>query len=70
MKLPQIDPIRYAWETMSHATALPVALYPFNYGVNRILETAAAHRAIRAKRAAARKAKQGGNIRKNPSAHV
>lgn len=57
MKLPQIDVIRYVWETI-HGTTMPSALSPSNYGVNRILETAAAHRAIRAKRAAARKAKE------------
>lgn len=58
MKLPPIDGIRYAWE-MCFGTPMPGELSSLRYGVNRIMETAAAHRAIRAKRAAARKAKQG-----------
>lgn len=58
MKLPPIDPIRYAWETMPCTAAMPAMLSPINYGVCRILETAKAHAAIRAKRRRQRKEKE------------
>lgn len=55
MKLPPVDAIRYAWETMN-LIPMPFALAPFNYG-SRQREALSAKRAKqiiarRAKRAA------------------